>query len=217
MKYETDLIYCIGDSHAGFFAGEDKVQPHWPDLPNNTLPMFCSFILGACTAYSLGDSNSESGAGRKIYEVLETISKGSRLLLCFGEVDCRTHLIAQAKKQNRPLIDVVSDCVDRYLVEVRKIKFLGYDPILWGVTPTIPDYEIEDLRDLRKYGKYPMIGTYGERLVVVSMFNSLLYRKAREFKIVNIFDDVVGGNFFLDAVHLSQRAMGFALNQIVRL
>ena len=31
------MIYCIGDSHASFFGGIDKMQPIWPEKSNNIL------------------------------------------------------------------------------------------------------------------------------------------------------------------------------------
>jgi muconolactone delta-isomerase len=210
MKCELDIIYCIGDSHAGMFVGEDKLQPHWPNQLSNSIPIFKAFITGANTAYSLFNKKD------KLDEILSTIPVGSKILLCYGEIDCRIHVLRQMRLQNKTMEEVINDIQSKYKEMILYIQLKGYEALLWGVTPSRWNYEMGD-SDYAKYKEFPMEGNFRERLVIVSLWNSLLYRNFQDFKIINIFDDIVGKDYYLDAVHLSQKAMGYALNKIMRL
>lgn len=46
-------IYCIGDSHASFFSGYDRIQPSWPNKSTNKFSFLKNYRLGPVLAYNL--------------------------------------------------------------------------------------------------------------------------------------------------------------------
>ena len=217
-----ERIYCIGDSHVGFFSGQDHIQPNWPNRSDDLLPYFKTFRLGAILAYSLLDYGS-TYKGRELLSVLldrgipapeRQIPPKSTLLLCFGEIDCRAHLLKQAKIQNRSISSVVIDCVERYGSVISEVVDLGYKVLVWNVIPSTR-YEISD-------GDFPTIGTCIERNQISRLFNNHLETLCATSgaKLISIFDDLVDEQgltkmeYYSDRVHLSQKAMGLALAKI---
>lgn len=209
----SEIIYCIGDSHASFFSGRNNIQPAYPELSVNTIPSFKSYRLGAILAYSLCNFGSTTKGREKILKLLLTLPKKSNILLCFGEIDCRVHLIKQAIKQNKNLEEVITECVRRYFSFILEIK-KDYKIIVWGVIPSTPSEKIIDTR-------YPHIGSCLERNYVTKIFNEKLKEFSLEsgVKFVSIFEQLLlkngrtNGEFYIDNVHLSQKAMPIVIKQ----
>jgi len=78
------LIYCIGDSHASFFAGADRIQPNWPTAADCYLPLFKVLKIGSSLAYSLSVEGSRTRGREQLFEVLETsVPQGAHVMLIF--------------------------------------------------------------------------------------------------------------------------------------
>lgn len=200
-------IHCIGDSHASFFAGEDAVQPQWPTQASNRLPQFKAYRLGAVTAYNLCKPKSTSGGREFLFEVLKTLPAFSTVMLAFGEIDCRIHLPKRWIDQKKTLREVVNPCLDRYCSVIDEIERLGFRVLVWNVIPSTPLTEGVS------------VGEQLERNAVSRMFNLGLTERKRH--LVSIFKHLVDEtthtnlNYYLDdKVHLSQRAMPFALTAL---
>lgn len=201
------MIHCIGDSHSAVFSGEEAMQPCWPDPAANTLPYFKSYRIGPATAYQLVNKQTI------IESLIDSLDLGvdDKLMFCFGEVDIRAHLIKQAKMQDRPVNDLVVECVDRYINALNYYKKYGVQIIVWG--------PIASWSEEKEYTGGPSFGTNQERNWVTFAFNiALQLACVREgFKFVSIFYDMVTDDMktipdFLDDwegshMHLSQRAM----------
>jgi len=98
------LIYCIGDSHASFFAGADRIQPNWPTAADGYLPLFKVLKIGSSLAYSLSVEGSRTRGRELLFEVLETsVPQGAHVMLIFGEIDCRAHVLKQAARRSVPV------------------------------------------------------------------------------------------------------------------
>lgn len=219
-------IYCIGDSHVDFFSGQDEIQPLWPKPSNDLLPYFKTFRLGAVLAYNL----CEYGAGLKGREALfllldrripaayREIPPGSKVLLCFGEIDCRAHLLKQAELQKKPIESVVEECVKRYFGVIMEIQQLGYEVMVWNAVPSsrydsIPNKE------------FPAHGTSLKRNQVTKLFNDYLSDRccSGDAAFITIFDDLVDEQgltrmeYYFDYVHLSQKAMPLALSKLTEI
>lgn len=206
------MIHCIGDSHSAVFSGEEAMQPCWPEPAANNLPHFKSYRIGPATAYQLESKQPiiDSLIGSLNLDI------DDQLMFCFGEVDIRAHLIKQAKVQNRPVNDLVVECVDRYINAIRHYKKYGIQIIIWG--------PIASWSDEKEYTGGPSFGTNKERNWVTFAFNIALQFACikEEFKFVSIFYDMVHDNMttipdFLDDwegshMHLSQRSMPTILN-----
>ena len=201
------MIHCIGDSHSAVFSGEEAMQSCWPEPASNLLPEFKSYRIGPATAYQL--SNKQPIIESLIDSLeLETTDK---LMFCFGEVDIRAHLIKQAREQDRPVNELVVECVERYINALSYYKKYGVQLIVWG--------PIASWNENKPYTGGPSFGTNRERNMVTFAFNiALEYACIREgFKFISIFYDMLNEDEttkeeFLDDwegshMHLSQRAM----------
>ncbi len=211
---ENKTLYCIGDSHASFFSGTNSIQPSWPLQARNVIPSFTSFRLGAVLAYSLPDLGTKTQGREKLFEVLSTLPEKSSILMCFGEIDCRVHLVKQAEQQHRPLKNVVEECVERYVHVLQELQ-PHFHVSVWGVVPSTPSEEIIDAR-------YPHYGTHIERNTATKIFNEHLRVLCQQKNIpfISIFNELTHNDastnpkYFSDKVHLSQRAMPLAVRQI---
>jgi acetyltransferase-like isoleucine patch superfamily enzyme/GT2 family glycosyltransferase/Tfp pilus assembly protein PilF len=204
------MIHVIGDSHVVVFSGFE-VPPQGID---NTgfLPFFRAYRLGPYTAY-----NAEKR--REVIEsVLERkVAPGDSVMLCFGEIDCRVHLIEQSESQHRPLEDVVTECVTRYahLFDIKE-KY-GIRLLVWNAIPS----STENIDS----GEYSTHGTCRERNEVTRIFNGKLKEECekRGITFVSVFDRLIDDDgltkaeYYSDAVHLSQKAMPVILEEFRRL
>jgi len=212
------IIHCIGDSHASFFSGYDQIQSGWPKKSTDKYAFLKSYRLGPVLAYNLGSFKTRSRGREKLLYLLNHILPfKSKVLFCFGEIDCRAHLLKQAEIQKRDIHHVVKDCVDRYFSVIKETKNKGFELLVWNVIPSgIVDKAIEI--------EYPFYGTNIERNEVSKYFNLYLKQRLDEINItfINIFDKLVIGNnetdrnYFFDGVHISQRVMPFFFNAIFK-
>lgn len=202
------VLHCIGDSHASFFSGGDRMISEFPGKTENSLACFRAYRVGAATAYNLVTENSSSKGREKVCNILDTLEKGSDILLVFGEIDCRVHLLKQAKKSSREA--VVQKCVDRYIEFARIVKEKGYNVYVWGVIGSTPH-----IGSFGEDHEYPAVGTMEERNKITRLFNAQLQIEAKKNDIgfVSIFDtlvdtqNVTNVKYYVDEIHLSQRVM----------
>lgn len=191
------------------------MQPIWPERSKDTIPSLKSYRLGAVLAYNLCESDTSTNGKEKLYSVLKEIPKKSIVLFCFGEIDCRVHLLKQAEKNNTSLDDITRKCAERYFSAIIPFKD-DYKIILWAVIPSTPSETVIDAR-------YPHFGSNRERNEITKIFNSYLKKLAdvHGFSFVSIFNDLLltdgktNEAFYTDKVHLSQRAMPIAVKRIL--
>lgn len=214
---EKQPIHCIGDSHASFFSGQDKIYPLWTDPSQDCLPMFRSYRLGPVLAYNLCKEGTTTQGRENLFTVLEQIKIHSKVMLCFGEIDCRAHLLKQSVLQNRSIEEVVHECVDRYFSVILEVADKQYDLLIWNVIPS-SRYETVGNKD------FPLYGTCRERNQVSKLFNQYLAELCvkKRIKFISIFDKLIDQDgltrmeFYRDRVHLSQKAMPFVLEEMNR-
>lgn len=206
-RWSPAALHCIGDSHASFFSGRDRMQPTWPRRSRDRLNCFRSYRIGPALAYNLVRAGTSTCGRERLFEVISTLPRGARVLLCFGEIDCRAHLAKQSAKHAIPVETVVESCVKRYLSVGTEIERKGFKVGYWQVPPPTPR--------TGENGEFPTEGTFEQRLAITRAFNRILAagaaRQGQEF--VSIFDVLTDGSgrpqphYFLDDVHLSQHAM----------
>jgi hypothetical protein len=207
------VIHCLGDSHVCFFSGQDRIFQ--AGLPaQNILPFFRAWHLGACLAYNLVKTGSSSGGREKLFAALrERVPPGARVLLGFGEIDCRAHLLKHAAQNSRPLEEVVAECVDRYFSVIGEVRALGFDVLVYNAPPS-------SRRPNRS--TYPSFGTGRERNHVTRLFNTALAAHCSVVRLpfLNNFDDLVPPGaptreyHLMDHIHLAQRAMPATLRRL---
>jgi hypothetical protein len=212
---DIEVIHCIGDSHASFFAGYDEIQPPYSIPSKNKYPFLRAYRLGAVLAYSLATLNTKEQGREKMLEIIGSLPARSTLLLCFGEIDCRCHLLKQSKENNRELKEVVGECVRRYFTVIDELIALKFNVMLWNAVPTSEDNNPE----------YPIYGTEAARNKTTLMFNEMLLTesKARGLAYISIFEKLVTKDlktkkeFFFDSIHLGQLAMPYLFGELKKI
>lgn len=213
------MIHCIGDSHASFFSGVDRIQPPWPELSDDRLRGFRTYRLGPVLAYNLCERETTTRGKEKLFEIVETrVSREDRILLAFGEIDCRAHLLRQVESQGRDVKDIVRECVERYRSVILQVREMGFGVLVWNAVPSTRYDKIEDQ-------EFPVYGTCRERNLATRLFNETLQRlgPGDGFRFVSIFDHLVDQDgltrmeYFMDPIHLSQAAMPLAAKEFERL
>lgn len=207
-------IICVGDSHAAFFSGAHCFQFLWPEPSPQLWPHVSGFYIASALAYSLNKRGSTEQGLEKLEIFLrgKTLVKGSTLMLSFGEIDLRNHVIAQAREQNRPAEAVVADCVSAYRHAVELALAAGFRTMIWAPPPSRPDE-----------GPYPhmfpTVGTEVERNAATrSMIDALRATMIPlGVPVISIFDEIVGpdlrsdGRYFMDSCHLNTAATPLAI------
>ena len=216
MVTVNKVIYCIGDSHVSFFSGTDKIQPLWPEASNDILSQFKTFRIGPVLAYNLCENDTKTKGREKLFDVIATaVPPEATILLCFGEVDCRAHLLKQAEVQKRDINDTVRECVDRYFLCIKEVLALGHELLIWNVIPSTRHVKITN-------EEFPVYGTCAERNRVTKIFNECAQRLCKQTgcSFISIYDQLVDNQgstqmeYFKDSIHLSQKVMPWVLKKI---
>lgn len=209
-------IYCLGDSHCNFFSGQDTGFVAGSE-GKHVFPFFKVYHLGPILAYNLVKTGSTTGGREKLFATLkDKVPPGARVLLSFGEIDCRAHLIKQAEQTGQPLEAIVKQCLDRYFVVIEEVRALGYTVIVYNAPPS-------SLRP--NFTNYPSYGSAVERNHVTRLFNADLGARcaAAGIYFLHTFPDIVrwpGASTrrcFFDHIHISQRAMPATLRRLAEM
>ena len=215
-----ETIHCIGDSHVSFFSGTDRLTPQWPE-PSGTgdrLPFFRTYRVGPALAWSLGRDGTRMRGREKVEEVLrKAVPPGAPVLFLFGEIDCRCHLLRQAETQGQTKAALAAECADAYFDAV--LELAGTHPLLFCSLPASTQKSLEGEGE-----EFPTVGTCLERNAVIRAFHARLSGRCAEkgIALVDFFDSLVDAEgltlpgYFRDEIHLSQRAMPFALEALRR-
>ncbi|MGV8058364.1 MAG: hypothetical protein AB2L12_10130 [Smithellaceae bacterium] len=214
---KENVIHCIGDSHTSFFSGHNEIQPEWPRQTKNAIPLFRAYRLGPVVAYNLCKTGTKTQGREKLFSVLSGIQKKSIVLLCFGEIDCRVHIIRQAEIRNIDVSEIAKECAQRYFSVIKEVHE-NFDVIVWNVIPSSHQDKIIS-------EEFPSYGTSSERNKATVSFNAALNEllQAEHIKSLSIFDKLLdeegktNQDYYGDDIHLSQRAMPQVVSQIKQL
>jgi len=211
----SQVIHCIGDSHVSLFSGFDAIAPYWPREALSSISVFKLYHLGPVLAYNLMAEKSTTNSKAKLTEILMTaLPPSSWVLLCFGEIDCRAHLLKQADKGERTLEELAHICVDRYVKALQFVKEAGHKPIAYNVIPSA--------RRNKPTTGFPTYGNCRQRNQITQIFNDYLKSYCRDAQIlfVDTFDEFVNKrgltdrSYYMDRIHLSRRALPATLSAI---
>lgn len=205
-------VHCVGESHACFFSGLHGLHACWPEPVVWALPGVRSYRLGHFLAHSL--TRPRHAARAMLAKVLREIPRGEWVMLCFGEIDCRNHVIKQAHSRGVAIEDVARDLAERYAGAARALT--GSRPLaFWAAVPT------NDARVANP--EYPTVGSFAERRRATEAFNGALAAAASAMGCVCL--DITRaittrggkprGEFFCDDVHLSPAALPIAVRAMI--
>jgi hypothetical protein len=217
-----DVIHCIGDSHVSFFSGQDVIQPGWPACSQDLLPYFVTHHIGPALAYNLPRVGTQTRGRECLFEVLEqAVPPQGKVLLCFGEIDCRAHILKQAARRNAPVAQVVDECLDSYFQVVREVQARGFEVLVYNAVPS----RLRSPRSTKRDDDYVVVGSWQERNAAVRLFNAGAKQRCQigGTKFLENYPSLVDGAdrtvewFFFDTIHLSQRAMPLTLRGLAEL
>ena len=220
-------LTCIGDSNTMFFAGAERLRfiryrrsafwkPHWINRGLDLLPCFRVFHVGPATAWKAGDPGSSTRSREKIEILLrKDVKPGSRVLLSFGEIDCRIHM-AKAVLAGGKIEEVVEKTAAKFVKLPQAIAARGFRPIVWGPPQIIP------MNESLSSPTFPFIGPWELRRDITYAYTARLREHCEKAGIPMIAlaglyhppAEKADIKFFHDGTHLSQRLMPFALTEL---
>lgn len=210
------MIHCIGDSHTSFFTGFDKIQPEYPNIGYGAISNVITYRIGAPLAYNLCEENSKSDSNMKLFQIVHKLDpKKDILILSFGEIDCRAHLLKQMMLKDRDLNFVVNECIERYGSVIRKLRSMGFVVCVWNAIPTAMGMEGE-------LHEYPYFGNYIERNKLTSEFNRQLMEGCAKFdyQYYGVFGKIIKADwstnekYYFDKIHLNNLLLPNVLRKI---
>lgn len=203
--------FVIGDSHVSLFGGLDRIQPIWPSPSLDVLPDLRSFHLGPVLAYNLDRYGSSSLGRERMEAVLTYLPPSARVLLSFGEIDCRVHLLKNGPSAAEANARVKA-CQRNFLNGALRLKQQGHKVSIYNVIPSTPNEHWSD-------AEYPTNGTCLERNTITRQLNQMLMESCHIHGIgfLSSFDHFVDSKgqtdpaWLMDHVHLSQAALPITL------
>lgn len=211
-------LYCIGDSHVCLFSGYNKILPVMKQHTCVKDSKIKVFHIGPALAFSLNSKKSGTNSKSKVFGLLKkNIPKNSYVLFCFGEIDCRAHLLRQCYLKDKTQEEVSQICVGHYLEFVLEAVKLGFHPIIYNAIPS-------SWRN-RSTTSYPTFGSTSERNTVTQIFNRALRSACEEKNILfldtyHLFVDKKNRTlpeYYYDSIHLSQRAFEPTIERVHQL
>jgi hypothetical protein len=145
----VEPLHVIGDSNTMFFAGAEHlrfvrycrlgvVRPRWINRGLDLLPCFRTYHVGPSTTWKAPEKGSSTRAREKIELLLRRhLPAGARVMLSFGEIDCRMHM-PKAALAGRKIASLVSATAEKYIALPRFVRDLGFRTSLWHIPQIIP-------------------------------------------------------------------------------
>lgn len=206
------IIHCVGDSHVSIFNGYDTPSETIRGVTGvDMLSEFRTYRMGPLLAWSLGNIDGRQHA--EVYNFIRDLPKTDSLLLSFGEIDCRMHLVYQSELQNRSLEDITTECVERYFnTFVMRVKSFNFaNVICFG---PVPSTEMDSRR-----------GTKEQRNQSCKLFNDILQELCDKNGVIfwSIFNNLINENwsakaqFSYDGIHYRSICLKFLKNDMMNL
>jgi hypothetical protein len=190
------LIHVIGDSHVIPFRG--------------SMP-FLAHHLGAATAYNLIKKDSSTRSNEKLFQIIGKLGKKDKVVLLFGEIDCRIHIYYQHKKSNgkHSVGELIDRTISNYGEVMAQLKQRGVNFCVHSISPAT---------EVGNEYKYPFYGTPEIRSQINRMFNEKLklFCDRNGYPFIDIYDRVADKNGLMlreyagDEIHLNKKAVKLA-------
>lgn len=181
-------IISLGDSHSRFYEGIDMIEWKW---------------IGPALAYNINEDISTNNTKAQILGILEqTDPSKTAIILSFGEIDLRVHVIKRTEIENISLEESSIRVAKKYIEMIEYIVGRGYKVFINGPHAAGTAYNPE----------YPYYGSMENRNTAILIFNSYLekYCDSKQIPFISLFDIVVDHNtnktnneYILDGCHLN--------------
>ena len=123
------MLIAIGNSHVHFFTGGHPGSA----FSSHPTKQIISYSIGPTIAYNFFEHHLPHCI-QKLNN--HPPSKEIFIVPVVGEVDCRWHIPKQAELQNRDVLDVASECIERLFRCHLHLKEMGYNVVGWGGHPS---------------------------------------------------------------------------------
>lgn len=169
-------IHCFGDSHL-----ESLIQTR-PDI-------FVKHAITSKTAYKIGSMITDYFFSR----ILADIPDGSKVLVSFGEIDCRCHIMRFVRESNRSVAEVASVNISQYKKILDHLQKKYALAVLALYPSYLYPYDPSDVPILHE-------GTFEEVLEVKRIFNEQLEALCNTLNIVfiSLFKECVNQKWYDD-------------------
>lgn len=211
-------LHCIGDSHTLFFMGYNIITTQYPYVSQSLFSNIYCHWLGPALAFSLNKEKSTIDSWKKIQTIAATLNPADDVLLfCFGEIDCRAHILYQSKNNGIPVNDVIKNTVDCYMETVESLIKKGFKVVTWNAVYSA------NFIDEGPNPDYPYYGSVAERNNATTLFNGLLSERAKQAGAYYIgisdllFDqssNLSYPGYYYDMIHLNNRLFIPAVKRI---
>ncbi len=200
---KKDNIISIGDSHSRFFSDLNKIT-------------VCH--LGPVTAYNLKKLNSKTNGREKLWQLLDNTNPShTALILSFGEIDVRAHVIKAAVKEKITIERSAINTAKNYCSVISEILDRGFSVLVHGVHASPPTYGNFE---------YPALGSVQDRNYAVKAFNNYVrnFSALERIPYASIDEIVINSDlstrveYMVDGCHLNFNAelQGIVLSAFVR-
>lgn len=192
------VVHCIGNSHVNIFKGGDVIAV----LDScDTLPYFKTHYIGPIIAYNFHDHHYPVALD---YIQNHVDKNNDYIMFIVGEVDCRWHIPKQAELQNKPVFEIVDECIKRYFKSFIDLKNRGYKLIGWGGHPSTTSGHDDDVHK-------PVYGDCLNRNIISKYWSESLELMCvvHNIPFISIVNDLIDDesrltrmNYFIDYCHL---------------
>jgi hypothetical protein len=202
-------LHCIGDSHCAFFLGYDHMPDEYPCVTHGLFNNIFCYRLGPSLAYNAFHFGTTTCTREKIEKILPGLDKQKDIvLLSFGEIDCRAHILKQCQQSGKSLTEVVAACVDNYWMLVEHVRSAGFRVVIWNAVYSA------NFMELNPNLEYPYFGTVEQRNEATDCFNRMLANRSAESKIcfldmskylLDASGKMTNSAYYFDSIHLNQK------------
>jgi hypothetical protein len=218
---ETTVV--IGDSHVGFFSGNEELSFISMGRDINTceqvngLPLTV-LHLGPCLAYKSNQYGSTTGFREKLDFLMSNfILEGAKIICSLGEIDLRAHVFKQTSLQGKGYEEIVDGILSNYFEFLLWLKSRGFRVYCWGPIASQKD-------SAPNTPEHPRVGSETDRNRATAYFNNRLkaFCCENEIGFMTIFDKMINESFetnedYLskDRFHLGQYAFEESRKQLI--
>lgn len=194
--FNKPLIHVIGDSHVHAFEGNRLFYVHHIGMP---------------TAYNLKNKDSTTNSNKKLFAIINKLNtKLDRVIMVFGEIDCRIHIYNQYKKSNKKvtLSKLIERTISSYGEVLDQLACKGVTFFVCSVPPAAKQKNVY---------KYPHSAPPKIRSRINKEFNEKLKKfcRNRGYGYIDIYQKVHDKNGFIlkkysvDEIHLNYKIQKF--------
>ena len=189
------MIRAIGNSHTCFFNGTDEIGgiSWWKAPQESTHDWIAGYSIGPCTAWKF--KKKHLPRVRCLLKDIGADKEKDKLVLVFGEIDCRVHIPRVVEATGVGLVEATEKCWRAYEAGVNELLDEGWKIVLYTCAPA---REITDPAIL-------VCGSVATRNAVINAWNYFLWSKALNLRprieVLHLAPDSLT---YIDEIHLSQ-------------